>query len=110
MANHTTSKLSLKASATEARIGYMYITPKEGYVVSASDFTVTDSVSELVTTKADTTTAGAIGNEVKITVTLTNYAATADGVINLTISDSAVLYVETVDIPVTYSSFGGASF
>ena len=101
MANHTTSTLSLMSSATEARVGYMYITPNEGYVVSASDFTITDSVSELVTTKADTTTAGTIGNEVKITVTLTNYSATADGIINLTISDSAVLYVETVDVPVS---------
>lgn len=101
MANHTTSTLSLMSSATEAREGYMYITPNEGYVVSASDFTITDSVSELVTTTADTATAGTIGNKVKITVTLTNYAATADGIINLTISDSAVLYVETVDVPVS---------
>lgn len=101
MANHTTSTLSLMSSATEAIQGHMYITPNEGYVVSASDFTITDSVSELDTAKADTATAGAIGNKVKITVTLTNYAATADGIINLTISDSAVLYVETVDVPVS---------
>jgi len=101
MANHTTSTLSLMSSATEAREGYMYITPNEGYVVSASDFTITDSVSELETEKADTATAGTIGNKVKITVTLTNYAATADEVINLTISDSAVLYIETVDVPIS---------
>ncbi len=101
MANHTTSTLSLMSSATEARVGYIYITPNEGYVVSASDFTITDSVSELETEKADTATAGTIGNKVKITVTLTNFAATADEVINLTISDSAVLYIETVDVPIS---------
>ena len=101
MANHTTSTLSLMSSATEARVGHMYITPNEGYVVSASDFTITDSVSELETEKADTATAGTIGNKVKITVTLTNFAATADEVIDLTISDSAVLYIETVDVPIS---------
>ena len=101
MANHTTSTLSLMSSATEVRVGYMYITPNEGYVVSASDFTVGDDEPTLTTSLADTATAGTIGNKVKITVTLTNYAATADEVINLTISDSAVLYVETVDVPVS---------
>jgi len=101
MANHTTSTLSLMSSATEAREGYMYITPNEGYVVSASDFIVSDNEPTLTTALSDTITAGAIGNEVKITVTLTNYSATADGIINLTISDSAVLYVETVDVPVS---------
>ena len=101
MANHTTSTLSLMSSATEARVGYMYITPNEGYVVSASDFDITDSVSELETEKADTATAGTIGNKVKITVTLTNFAATTDEVIDLTISDSAVLYIETVDVPIS---------
>lgn len=101
MANHTTSTLSLMSSATETRTGLMYITPNEGYVVSASDFTITDSVSELETALSDTATAGTIGNKVEITVTLTNYSATADGTINLTISDSAVPYVETVDVPVS---------
>jgi len=101
MANHTTSTLSLMSSATEAREGYMYITPNEGYVVSASDFAVSGDEPTLTTSLADTTTAGTIGNKVKITVTLTNYAATADGVINLTISDSTVLYVETVDVPIS---------
>jgi len=101
MANHTTSTLSLMSSATEAREGYMYITPNEGYVVSASDFTVSADEPTLTTSLADTDTAGTIGNKVKITVILTNYAATADGVINLTISDSAVLYVETVDVPIS---------
>jgi len=102
MANHTTSTLSLMSSATEAIEGYMYITPNEGYVVSASDFIVSDNEPTLTTVLSDTTTMpGTIGNKVKITVTLTNYAATADEVINLTISDSAVLYVETVDVPVS---------
>lgn len=101
MANHTTSTLSLMSSATEAIVGYMYITPNEGYVVSASDFTVDDNEPTLTTSLADTDTAGTIGNKVKITVTLTNYVATADGVINLTISDSAVLYIETVDVPIS---------
>ena len=101
MANHTTSTLSLMSSATEAREGYIYITPNEGYVVSASDFDVSDNENALTTSLTDTATAGTIGNEVKITVTLTNYAATADEVINLTISDSAVLYVETVDVTVS---------
>ena len=101
MANHTTSTLSLMSSATEARVGYIYITPNEGYVVSASDFDVSDNENALTTSLTDTATAGTIGNEVKITVTLTNYAATADEVINLTINDGAVLYVETVDVPVS---------
>ena len=101
MANHTTSTLSLMSSATEARVGYIYITPNEGYVVSASDFDVSDNENALTTSLTDTATAGTIGNEVKITVTLTNYAATADEVINLTISDSAVLYIETVDVPIS---------
>lgn len=102
MANHTTSTLSLMSSATETRTGYMYITPNEGYVVSASDFIVSDNEPTLTTALSDTTTTpGAIGNKVKITVTLTNYAATADEVIDLTINDGAVLYVETVDVPVS---------
>jgi len=101
MANHTTSILSLKASSSETRTGFMYITPNEGYVVSGSDFTVSESVTELTTSLADTTTAGAIGNQVKVTVTLTNYTATADGTINLTISDSAVPYVEITEVPIT---------
>jgi len=101
MANHTTSILSLKASSSETRTGFMYITPNEGYVVSASDFTVSESVNDLTTSLADTTTAGAIGNQVKVTVTLTNYTATANGTINLTISDSAVPYVEITEVPIT---------
>lgn len=101
MANHTTSTLSLMSSATEARVGYIHITPNEGYVVSSSDFTVSDNENALTTSLADTTTAGTIGNEVKITVTLTNYTATADEVIDLTINDGAVLYVEAVNVPVS---------
>ena len=107
MANHTTSILSLKASSSETRTGFIYITPNEGYVVSASAFEVSESITELTTLLADTTTAGAIGNQIKVTVTLTNYTVTADGTINLTISDSAVPYVEITEVPITLTILPG---
>ena len=79
MANYTTTKLRLqnrKGSSVffnnmRATSGEMIITPEGGYVVSASDFSLYSVPNTLDSvTFTDVTTAGAIGNTVKLTVTL----------------------------------------
>ena len=86
--------------------GELLIQPDDGYVVSASDFSVTNS-SELTDpsnnnyanidsiTLTDTTTAGVIGNQVKVTVNLAlNFSLDSNTTINLDIDGSAQEIIE----------------
>ena len=83
MANYTTNKINLggrsagnvtvnSSSATD-----MIITPNAGYVVRASDFTNADDSETLNTVNvgnpADTGIAYAIGNTVRIPISLSSY-------------------------------------
>ncbi len=86
--------------------GELLIQPDDGYVVSASNFSVTNS-SELTDpsndnyanidsiTLTDTTTAGVIGNQVKVTVNLAlNFSLDSNTTINLDIDGSAQEIIE----------------
>ena len=99
MANYTTTKLRLqnrKGSSVffnnmRATSGEIIITPEGGYVVSASDFSlysVPSTLDSVVFT--DVTTAGAIGNTVKLTVTLAStFVANKNTKISLRIKGDA---------------------
>ena len=79
MANYTTTKLRLQnrkgssifSNNMRATSGEIIISPEGGYVVSASDFSLYSIPSTLDSvTFTDVTTAGSIGNTVKLTITL----------------------------------------
>ena len=103
--NHTTSKLEVTSTGTSVLSGIMYITPKEGYVVSYSDFTITGpSNIGWNTNLEDTTTSGAIGNKVKVTVTVSSYTANANADIVMSVSNSAKLFEARINQSIKIST------
>jgi hypothetical protein len=115
MANYTTNKINLggrsdgnvtvnSSSATD-----MIITPDAGYVVRASDFTNVDDSDELPTVvvgnPADTGIAYAIGNTVRIPISLSSYVMpSSDKKLIINITGDAVLFESLAKtIPVNFT-------
>ena len=103
MANYTTTKLSITATLNSnvasggvPSSGTITITPRKGYVVSASDFSAPNlptNITSIVFT--DVTTAGEIGNTVLATITLGPlFSVTGNSSINLGIVGEAKRYNE----------------
>ena len=115
MANYTTNKINLggrhagnvtvnSSSATD-----MIITPNAGYVVRASDFTNVDDSGALNTVNvgspADTGIAYAVGNTVKIPISLNSYQMpSSDKKLIINITGDAVLFESLAKtIPVNFT-------
>ena len=103
MANYTTTKLSITATLNSnvasggvPSSGTITITPRKGYVVSASDFSAPNlptNITSIVFT--DVTTAGEIGNTILATITLGPlFSVTGNSSINLGIVGEAKRYDE----------------
>jgi hypothetical protein len=100
MANYTKSRIvASKAAGTHASgaIGVMTLTPDDGYVIKAGDFSVAD-VSGFDFALADTSTAYAIGNTVTITVSYDGVTVSDDVTLTLAITGDAILFEPTVDV------------
>lgn len=114
MANYTTNKINLggktgggNVSASGATTD-MIITPNPGFVVRASDFTAVEdpNIGTInVGTPVDVTSAYAIGNTVKIPITLTDYVMpSADTKLQVDITGNAVLYSSlTQTVPISFT-------
>ena len=113
MANYTTNKINLggrsagNVSANGADTD-MIITPKPGYVVKAADFTAVEDpniATIAIGTLVDTSTAYAIGNTVKIPITLTNFSMpSADKKLQINIGGNAVLFESLAKtVPVNFT-------
>ena len=95
------------ASGTFPTTGFMIIQPKTGYTVSASKFSHGTLPSQITTCVfSDTTTAGAIGNMVKATITFASDFTLTSGTttVNIDFNGTADLYKDdeqSVDVKIT---------
>jgi len=109
MANYTTNTITKIVSAGNNNVNAdMYITPNPGFVVRATDFTAVDNPdigTITIGSIVDTTSAYAIGNTVKIPITLTNYVMSpSDKKLKIDITGDAVLYSSlTQTVPISFT-------
>ena len=101
MANYTSTTLKFTEAIGDSVIGLnmissgtITISPKSGYVVAASDFSVPNLPNNITSvTFADVTTAGLPGNTVIATVTLGSlFTVSAGKTVNLSIVGDAKIY------------------
>tara|TARA_R110001592_G_scaffold69972_4_gene214582 strand:+ start:43 stop:2073 length:2031 start_codon:yes stop_codon:yes gene_type:complete len=104
MANYTTTLTTIPNKADGENQSFnatVTITPKFGYVVSAADFSIdTSSLTNIGSQKANSNSAGAIGNKVVFTIQFSSFTVVAvDTVVSLIIVGDAVLLDATFNTP-----------